>query len=286
MGNSKAAGDRIRSKLYSVVDVFERNLSLILPEPHASLASGILLGVRASMPDELLAELQKTGLTHIIALSGFNVTIIITVLVGSLVVYIGRKKTFVAGFFLVCLFVIMTGAAPSIVRAAIFCFLILFGKTIGKRGDQTNLLLLTALIMILVNPYLLPFDMGFQLSFLAFAGIVYLSPHIFNLIEKRAQRLLPDIIKQPLSETLGAQFAVMPLILKKFGIISIVSPLANILIVWIVPWIMFLTFVSGILSLIFLPLGKMTVVLLWPSLEYMIRLIGILAKIPLSSITF
>lgn len=285
-GASTSLLDRGYGFLYNIAYTFESSLNKMLPEPHSSLASGILLGVKRNIPDNLMLDLQKTGLTHIIALSGFNVTILIAIFARGLVAYLGRRQTFFLGTFLVIMFVIMTGGSASVVRAAIFSLLILFGATIGRRADQTNLLLLAALIMVIANPYILPYDIGFQLSFLAFAGLIYLSPVIERFFEKKKMKFLPQKLAPALSETLGAQFAVTPLILFQFGLVSLISPIANLLVVWIVPWIMLITFITGLAGLIYYPLGKLIVALSWPGLEYIIRMVEFLANIPLSSINF
>ncbi len=285
-GFSANPTDRVYGFLYNIANTFENSLNRLLPEPHSSLASGILLGVKKNIPDDLMLDLQKTGLTHIIALSGFNVTILIAIFAKSLVIYLGRRQTFLLGIILVTLFVVMTGGSASVVRAAIFSLLILFGSTIGRRADQTNLLLLAAMVMVLMNPYILPYDIGFQLSFLAFAGLIYLAPVIARYLEKKRTNFLPENVRLALSETLGAQFAVTPLILCQFGLVSIISPIANILVVWIVPWIMLATFATGLLGIICYPIGKVAVAALWPGLEYILRMVEFLANIPLSSINF
>lgn len=283
-GASTSLIDQGYGLLFDVANTFESALNRVLPEPHSSLASGILLGVKRNIPDDLMLNLQKTGLTHIIALSGFNVTILIAIFAQLLVMYLGRRQTFWAGMILVILFVAMTGASASVVRAAIFSLLILFGSTIGKRADQTNLLLLTALTMVLLNPYILPYDVGFQLSFLAFAGLIYISPIIESYFERKKLKILTGNIGSTLAQTLGAQFAVTPLILGQFGLVSLISPLANILVVLIIPWVMLATFITGLATLIYYPLGQLTVALTWPGLEYILWIVKFLANVPLSAI--
>lgn len=286
VGESNSFADNVYGDLYDTSEYFEDSLNSVLPEPHASLASGILLGVKRNIPDDLMSDLQKTGLTHIIALSGFNVTIIVIVLSSLLMPYLGRRYTFAVGIIFVLAFVLMTGAAASVIRAAIFSFLILYGTTIGRRADQTNLVLLTALIMVLANPYILRFDVGFQLSFLAFAGLIYIGPVISKFLDRGKFKALPSSIRLILAETLGAQIAVSPLILVQFGLVSIISPLANLLVVWIVPWVMLLTFACGLCAMIYTPLGQAAAIILWPSLEYIIKMVHCLANLPYSSIKF
>lgn len=269
--------------LYSVSTAFEKSLNQILPEPHASLAAGLILGIKRNIPDYFNEALGVTGLTHIIALSGYNITIILVVLGELLLGYLNRKQVFAVGALVAIGFVILTGAASSVVRAAIFSLMVIFGRTIGRQADFSNLILLAAVIMLVLNPFLLRSDIGFQLSFLAFAGIIYLSPIIQKLFEKDKYKKIPKFIKNPLTETLGAQILVAPLILTAFGRFSLISPVANVLVLWIVPLSMGLAFLAGLGGIIFYPLGKALSFFIWPCLEFIIKIVIALSKIPFAS---
>lgn len=257
----------------------------LLPEPEASFAAGLILGSKRNIPEDVSNALSITGLTHVIALSGYNITIIIFVLSGLLVEYLGRKKVLAVGLIFIVMFVVMTGGSSSVVRAAIFSLCVLLGGIWGRRGDMTNLMLLAAVLMILLNPFVLIFDVGFQLSFLAFSGLIYLSPVVETLLNKFLTPHLPSFVSGTLIETLAAQIAVLPLILFYFGRFSIIAPLSNLVILWLIPLAMLLSFLVGILGLIALPLGKLVVIVAWPILTLIINLILIMAKIPLASIS-
>lgn len=278
--------EKVKSELFYISRYFEESLNRILPEPNASLASGLILGIKRNIPDGFKNDLSTTGLTHIIALSGYNVTIIVAVFSTLLLGVLSRKQIFVFGTLLVLLFVVMTGAASSVVRAAIFSLLVIFGRTIGRQADFTNLLLLAALVMILVNPYVLRLDVGFQLSFLAFSGIIYLSPIIKKILERKRFTIIPGSIKSILAETLSAQIAVLPLILAVFGRVSFISPLANILVVFMVPFAMGFSFVAGFIGIFFYPIGQILGLFAWVTLEYIIKMTSFLAKFPFASISF
>jgi competence protein ComEC len=269
-------------ELYRFSGSFEAALNKVLTEPQASLASGLLLGVKRNISDAMMLDLQKTGLTHIIALSGFNITIIIAILADILLIYLGRRWTFFSGTLLVLAFVLMTGANSSVVRAAIFSILVLSGGLLGRRADQTNLMLLAAVCMAIFNPLVVRYDVGFQLSFLAFAGLIYLSPRIMKSLEKI--KFLPKFVTSGLGETLGAQIFVSPLIFFKFGTVSLIGPVANLLVVWIIPISMAFVFITGTLALIYYPLGKVAAWLLWPFLEYIVKMVEWLAKLPWAAI--
>ena len=270
--------------LFSIPNALEGAINWTTPEPQASLAGGILFGTKRNIPDDFKDALSKTGLTHIIALSGYNVTIIITALAVILSAYYGRKKTFWLGIAVVLSFVLMTGAASSVVRAAIFSILILFGRLIGRRGDQTNLMLLAAALMVLVNPYVLRYDIGFQLSFAAFIGLIYLSPVIEKLFERSVMKYVPIYVQSPLTETLAAQIMVLPLLIIYFGRLSIISPIANVLVLWIIPYAMILSLFDGFAGLTWWPVGRLFAYIAWPVLTYIIVITDWLSKIPLASL--
>lgn len=272
--------------LYMISSYFLNSLNNILPEPQASLAAGLILGVKRNIPDYLTDDLNKAGLTHIIALSGYNVTIIMVVLAQILQRYLGKKKTFWCGLGLILLFVIMTGAASSVVRAAIFSSLIIYGATIGRKADQTNVILLAAITMIIINPYILVNDVGFQLSFLAFCGLIYFSPLIKKFVESSKLRFWPEWIMLPLVETLAAQVVVFPLIIYVFGRFSLIAPVANLIVLGIIPTAMAVSFLAGLGGLIYFYLGEVFGLIAWPVLTYVIKATEISAALPFSSFEF
>lgn len=282
-GQEKSIISKGLRELYAIPGVFEGSINTVLTEPQASLAGGLLFGSKRSIPDNLKNDLSNTGLTHIIALSGYNVTIIITVLSLILAKYFGNRRAFWLGLLLVLFFVIITGAAPSVLRAAVFSILIIYGKLLGRRGNQTNLMLLAAIAILLFNPYLLIYDIGFQLSFGAFAGLIYLSPIIESIFERSRLTYLPVYLKAPLTETLSAQIMVLPLLILYFGKLSFIAPLANVLVLWIIPLAMLLAFSTSVATLIWWPLGKIVSIFAWPALTYITAMSNLLAKIPFAS---
>ncbi len=284
MANNITPTKKILRSIYSVKYRIETILSKLFHQPYRALSIGLITGAKQSMPDELNDNLNISGLTHIIALSGFNVTIIIVALTAVLANIMHRKKIFIIGSILITIFIIMTGASASVVRAGIFSLLILYGKTIGRKAYQTNILLMAAVLMLVFNPFLLVNDIGFQLSFLAFCGIVYLSKIIEYLFSKSIINKLPTWLQSPLLETLSAQILVFPLIAFSFGRVSLISPLSNIAVLWIIPLAMLMSFIAGVVGLIYLPLGKVVAFIAYPVLIYIIEVINISAKLPLASL--
>ncbi len=212
----------------SVVDFIRYNFN----EPQASLLSGIILGNQTGMPAELVRAFQATGTTHIIALSGFNVTIIVNSVMVVLVRVVGRRWAWIPGLLIVLLFVVMTGASASVVRAAVMAVIGQVGMFFGRPIHPARLLSYTALIMLLQNPLILLHDLGFQLSFLATIGLVFMSKPL-------AQQLpfIPEIfgLRDNLATTLAAIITTEPLLLWQFGRLSLTASFVNILVLPLIP---------------------------------------------------
>ncbi len=281
---STDSGNKFLKKLYVVRKNFETAVQRTLPEPESSLGIGILIGSKQGFGKDLINDFAKVGITHIIALSGYNVTIIIIFLTDILLGLISRKKIFILSIILIGGFVAMTGAASSVIRAAIITLLIAFGKTIGRRADMTNLILLSAATMVAINPFVLRFDTGFQLSFLAFTGLVYFSPIVEKIFSKKFFKAWPNFIKSAVTETMSAQIFVLPLILSTFGLISIIAPVTNVLILPTVPAIMLFIFLSTIIYWIVPAIGKLAFLICYLPLKYIILVSEYFARLPIAAI--
>jgi competence protein ComEC len=274
-------GNMIMSGLLWVKNRFMQAIGRASPEPQASFLGGLVLGAKKSIPDDLMESFSRTGTTHIVALSGYNITIIgVLILNVCRALWISRKKSFGVSLGAIAFFVLVTGAQASVVRAGIMGMLVLLATQLGRLSRITNALAVTAVIMVLVNPKVLLFDTGFQLSFLATIGLVYLSP----LLE-RWLSWLPSIfeIKSTLIATLSAIIMTSPLILWQFGRFSLVAPLVNVLILPAIPIAMGLGFITGILSLIWLPVGQVFGWLVWTILSYIIFVVEKFSAIDLAS---
>lgn len=275
-------GNFILAGLLKIKKSFIAATQSALPEPQASFLGGLLLGAKRSIPDDLMQSFNRTGTTHIVALSGYNITIIGVVVINICrMLWVPRKKSFWVSLHVIFFFVLITGAQASVVRAGIMGSLMLLATKLGRISRITNALVLAAMIMVAVNPRVLVFDTGFQLSFLATTGLVFISPIFENIFKK-----LPSIlsIKENLIATLSATVMTLPLIAFQFGRISIVAPLVNILVLPAVPLAMGLGFVLGILSLWWLPLGQVFGWLVWAVLSYIIFIIEFFSRLNFSSI--
>ena len=260
-------GNVLLRSVLSVKKVVADRVNRLWHEPKASFMAGLLYGYRGGL-GQLNELFSRTGVTHIVAISGYNITIISSILLAFCVqLFIPRKK----GFWLVCggiaLFVLFAGASASVVRAGIMGVVVLLAKQLGRPSRVLNVMMLTAVVMVLHNPFILIWDAGFQLSFISTLGLVYLS-HPFE----RVFRFIPEWfgLRESFVATMAAIVATLPLILYQFGRLSTVAPVVNMLILWIIPAIMLLGFVAVMASFVFWPLGQVIAWIAGLGLAYII----------------
>lgn len=284
---SENNGSSIKTKLFNLKEKVITNFQKVLPYEKAAFLSGITLGEQAEFSKEFKEKMSKSGTTHLVALSGYNISIIVIAMFLFLNYFLSRRTTFILTVLAIIGFVIMTGMEVSAVRAAIMGFIVLLASQIGRVHSMRNAIVVAALIMVLINPKILYFDIGFQLSFLALIGIIYLSPAIEKYLKiKEDEGFLGW--KKNFSTTLSAQILVAPLLIINFGQFSLVGFLANILILEAIPLTMFFGFLMAIMGFISLFL---TTILGWfinLILSYEIGVINLFSGfyVPLTKIGF
>lgn len=241
---------KLRVPFVKIEKKMEAQITRLIVQPEAGLLAGILLGVKTNIAEDVRKILSLTGTAHIIALSGYNITIIAESL-NKVLRFRSRNVSFllpVAGIFS---FVLATGFSASVVRAAIMGIMLLLAKRLGRSNDSMVSILLVSSLMAAFNPYIILYDIGFQLSFMALIGIIYLAPLIEGFFVLLGQRLSQIILS-----TLAAQIMTLPLISYYFGEISLVSPLANMSILPLIPFLMFYSFICLLISFFSLSLAK------------------------------
>lgn len=252
----------------SVIDFFRSNL----PSVSASLLLGIVFGIKESMPSNFMENLRITGALHVIAASGMNVSLIAGFLSSFLLVFLKRQTALLFSILGVVVYAILAGLEPSIVRASIMGILVFSAQILGRQSFAGYALFLTGFFMLLISPFLIE-DIGFQLSFLATVGILYIQPVFSNFL--RLKRL--PVLGEAVETTLSAQLATLPVLLINFGTLSFWSILVNALVLWTVP---FLTIIGGVASLTlgFAPLARFLLYLILPLLLYFERIINFFAS--------
>lgn len=280
-------GNPITAALYAFKDRALQVVYRIYPDPEASLLAGILLGVETGLPADLAEDFKDTGTAHIIAISGFNITIIAGFLLLVFNRALGGRRGPIAAVLGIALYTFLVGADAAVVRAAIMGTLSLLARQVGRRNDGLNALLLSAGIMALFDPQI-PWDVGFQLSFTATLGLIlYAEPFQDWAVGMVARFTSPGRARKiaaPLSEyllfTLAAQITTLPIMAYHFGRLSLVSLLANPFILPAQPAVMILGGLAVLLGLVWLPLGGIAAFAAWPFAAFTIRVVEIFARIP------
>ncbi len=247
---------------YQIRVAASEQASRLFPPQAAAFLMGILAGERHGLSEQTAHDFQRTGLTHVLALSGYNVSIVLAVM---LAIFGRRRFGIAAGLVVLAAFVAIAGPSASVLRAALMGGFIVLAQTFGRPQSARRACLISAAILLLTSPWSLRYDLGFDLSFLATLGILWFEP----AFRRRFQRL-PKVIAETLAATAAATLLTMPLIVWSFGIVSLVSPLANLLIVPLIPWLMLGGFAAvvvgglspGLAGLIAGPVGWLTTLVL------------------------
>ncbi len=286
-GGAKKIGENkgswIYARIISARKVFEEKVSKVIPAPYSALAVGLLLGGSGGLSKEIQNEFSQTGMTHIVAVSGYNVTIIAEYLI-LLGIFLGlwRKQAIWFALVGIILFVVMSGLPASAVRAGVMSGILLWAMKNGRLASSENAIIFAAGIMLLLNPLLLRYDVGFQLSFLATLGIVTTSSFWERSFVKNNKALG---ISEMITLSLSAQIFVLPIIAYNFHIASLISLLANVFILPIIPLSMLLVFLVIVVGFIFTPLSIVIAWFAFLLLFYEIKLIHILAQFPWASVS-
>ena len=296
--------DNISAVIYNPqIEIISRNFTLLgnifsfknklratleqgLFSPQSSILSAILLGDKQKISSLWKEKLNIAGVRHITAVSGMHI-IILGIILMSVLIGLGlhRSRAFYFTLIILWFYIVMIGFHASAVRAGIMASFLLFGKNIGRSSANSHIIVFAGALMLLINPFLLKYDVGFQLSFLAVIGIIYLGPVFKNWLKFiPAKRLLN--LRSVLTMTFSAQVFTLPILIYNFGYFSLISPLANILIVPILPLIMISGFLFVFLGAICPPLIWLFSLPVWLLLKYLTSIISFLSKIPLASLSF
>lgn len=262
-------------------------LAQIFPEPHAALLAGILLGQERGIPAELQTAFQRTGTSHIVAISGFNIAILAALMAAALRRLAGPQRGLWMTLGALALYTLLVGASGSVVRAAIMGGLALVARRLGRSAAGLGGLALAAWLMTLHNPLTL-WDVGFQLSAAATLGLVLYADRLEAAFTQLAARWAAPARAQQAAAlaaellllTLAAQLTTLPLLIYHFRQLSVISLAANLLILPVQPAVMVGGGAALALGLLWPPLGQVAAWLVWPSVAYTIRVVTALADVP------
>jgi len=266
-------------------------IAQILPEPQASLLTGILLGDDSGIPKSVQDAFRTTGTSHIIAISGYNVTILIGLMSLGAVRLVGKKRAFyaVAGGLLV--YMILVGGSASVVRAVAMGIVLLLGDYLGRPASTPNTLFGVAWLMTAINPMWL-WDVGFQLSFVATLSLIIYATPLQKTVEawlktfrvwetlKVSPKPVTNVLSDALLVTLSAQVTTTPLLAYTFKQLSLVSLLTNALALPAQPGVMVSGGLALLAGLIWIPLGQVVGWIAWLFLAWTTGVIELTAMIP------
>lgn len=277
---SSGNGNGIKSGLFKIKNSFNQNISTVIPEPESSLLSGILLGAKHSMSKDMTTMFRVAGISHIVALSGYNITVVAEAIMKTFS-FLPRALGFSFGALGIILFVLMSGASATAVRAGIMSLIVILAAITKRNYNAGRALIIAGLVMVMINPRILVFDISFQLSFLATIAIIYVSPILKNKLHFVTEKFA---LRETISSTISAQILVLPLILYKMGLLSLVALPVNILVLPIIPAIMLFGFITGVLGFISIYLSFIFSWIIWLLLAYIIKVAGLFASLPFSSV--
>lgn len=279
---SSGNGNFIKSFMFSIKEKFLEKINLAIQEPESLLMGGLILGEKSSFNQALRASFVNTGTIHIVALSGYNVTIVAEWFM-KLFSFLPMNLGIGMGIFAIFLFVLMTGASSTAIRAGIMAILVLIARATGRNYDVARALILAGVIMILINPFVLVYDVSFQLSFIATVAVIFVTPRIekyFMWVPENFK--LRDVV----SVTFAAYAFVLPFILYKMGNLSLVALPANILVLPLIPFTMVLGFLTGLAGLISYILAVPFGFISYLFLHYELGVINFFSHLPFAVFSF
>ncbi len=266
-------------------------IAQIIPEPAAALLTGILLGYERGIPTDLAADFSRTGTSHIIAISGFNMSIVAGLMSALSVRLFGRRYAAWFSTAAIALYTLFVGAGAAVLRAAVMSCIAVWGEHLGRQNSAPNALCATALLMTAWNPHTL-WDVGFQLSFAATLGLILLSDPFQRGFEQFWGRLFPPGWAEPTASLLNdslilttcAQLTTLPIILYHFGSLSLVTLFSNLLVLPAQAQVMLWGALAVGGGLIWLPLGQAVGWVAWLFLSYTIWVVETTARIPYAAV--
>lgn len=255
-------------------------LAHALPEPHASLAGGLVAGGKQGLGDRLLEAFIQSGLVHIVVLSGYNVMIVAEAVMRALS-FLPRHYALTSAAGTIGAFVLAAGAGAASIRAGLMAGIGVFARATYRTYDAARALMFAGVLMLLWNPLLLAYDPGFQLSFLATLGLIFGAP----IVDRYLKFIKSDFLREIAAATVAAQLAVLPLLLYQNGLLSLVALPANLLVLPLVPLAMVLSALAGLLAWLVPPFAAFFGLPAYAVLSYIIAVAEFSTSVPFAAVT-
>lgn len=239
-----------------IIDFYQSTL----PSNYSGLVAGITLGAKGGIPGDFWEKVKKVGVAHVVVASGTNITFVTAFMVSTLSFFLPRRKMIPIVILSIVLYLFISGFDAPLIRAAVMGTIAFLAQETGRVASTWRILILTALIMLIVNPSWLV-DLGFILSFVATASLILFEKKVRDRLNR-----VPEVFKESLSTSLAAQIGVTPIVFVTFGQFNILSPVVNALVLWTIPGIMIFGAVGGLVGVVFPLLGKIILYLGYPLL--------------------
>lgn len=277
---SQNHGSIIKKYLFQIKKSFVSAMNRAIPPPESSLMAGLLLGAKQSLGKGLLNEFSRAGVSHVVVLSGYNITIVAESVI-AFFSFLPATFSFLIGCSSIILFTILAGGGASALRATIMVLVALIARRFGRQYSAARAFGLAVVLMLIFNPLLLVFDPSFQLSVLATIGIIFVSPFLEPHLSRMSQKFG---MREIVSATISTQLVVLPFLIYQTGILSLVALPVNILILATVPVTMFLGFLTGLVGLFSLWLSYIPAVFSYILLWYQLTVVHIGATLSFGAI--
>ncbi len=243
-----------------------------LPPDEASLLLGIVFGINSAVSHELKLAFQTTGVTHVVAASGMNVTLLAGFLLPIFLRFWRRQHALLMTILCLFFYALLSGLSASIVRATLMASISYLGLLVGRQRTAFISFFLTGSAMIILSPSVIA-DIGFQLSFAATAGMLLISP----LLPSFAKIPVIGWIEDDLKTTISAQITTLPILLMYFHTFGVFSVLVNALVLWTIPLLMVIGSSASLVALLSIHLGGIIAFVCLPLLSYFIAVIRFFA---------
>lgn len=266
--------------LYGAREYFVRGVARALPEPAASLGVGMLVGGKQGLGEVLIQAFIISGLLPIVVLSGYNVMIVAQILLRVLRP-LPRTIAIGSAMLAIILFVLASGAGASAVRAGLMAVIGLYAQISGRTYNALRVLVAVGVVMVVINPYLLAYDPGFQFSFIATVGLILGSPIVTRYLTWISSTTLREVV----ASTIAAQVFVLPLLLYHTGLLSLVALPANVLVLPLVPLAMLATVVAAVAGLVAPVLAPFVGLPAYALLSFVIWVATMTSSLPVASYT-
>jgi competence protein ComEC len=276
----EGGGNFFMSFLFDIKNSFISKMQTVLSGGDTALMSGILLGAQDSIPKNTKDDFQKSGLTHILVLSGYNITIVGVAVSGVFLFWFSKFVSLGFGAFAIILFALLSGGGASTVRATVMALIAMLGKILGRENDAIRVLFIVGFLMIFINPLTIMYDPSFHLSFLATLGMILFS----KKVELKTMFIKNAKLREILATTIATQLLVAPYFLWSMGKVSIISLISNIFVLPIIPYAMLSGFVTGVLGYISFYLAYIPGFISHLSLLYVTTLAHFFASLPFAVI--